>query len=189
MKEIYIVLTHTGTVLSNIVKFYTKKDYTHVSISLDSELKELYSFGRLNPNNPFKAGFVREDLENGTFARFKNTIGSIYVLEVTDEQYKIIRETIEYVKTNKDKYKFNILGLFLVSIHKKYQKEDTFYCAEFVKYVLEKSLNKKLLPDIIKPMDFLELDNVELVYEGLFSKYKVIKSDYYNEKIESLVSN
>ena len=88
MKEIYIVLTHTGTVLSNIVKFYTKKDYTHVSISLDSELKELYSFGRLNPNNPFKGGFVREDLENGTFARFKNTIGSIYVLKVTDEQYK-----------------------------------------------------------------------------------------------------
>ena len=68
MKEVYLVLTHTGTTLSNIVKFYTKKDYTHVSISLDSELKRLYSFGRLNPNNPFKAGFVREDLETGTFA-------------------------------------------------------------------------------------------------------------------------
>ena len=183
MKEIYIVLTHTGTVLSNIVKFYTKKDYTHVSISLDSELKELYSFGRLNPSNPFKAGFVREDLENGTFARFKNTIGSIYVLEVTDEQYKIIRETIEYVKTNKDKYKFNILGLFLVSIHKKYQKEDTFYCAEFVKYVLEKSLNKKLLPDIIKPMDFLKLDNIEQIYEGYLRKYQYEKVVRKTEQI------
>ena len=59
MKQIYIVLTHTGTVLSNIVKFYTKKDYTHVSISLDSEFKRLHSFGRLNPNNPFKAAFER----------------------------------------------------------------------------------------------------------------------------------
>ena len=143
----------------------------------------MYSFGRLNPSNPFKAGFVREDLENGTFARFKNTIGSIYVLEVTDEQYKIIRETIEYVKTNKDKYKFNILGLFLVSIHKKYQKEDTFYCAEFVKYVLEKSLNKKLLPDIIKPMDFLKLDNIEQIYEGYLRKYQYEKVVRKTEQI------
>lgn len=183
MKQIYIVLTHTGTVLSNIVKFYTKKEYTHVSISLDSKLKELYSFGRLNPYNPFKGGFVREDLETGTFARFKNTIGSIYVLEVTAEQYKIIRETIEYVKTNKDKYKFNILGLFLVSIHKKYQKEDTFYCAEFVKYVLEKSLNKKLLPEIIKPMDFLNLENIEQIYEGHLRKYQYIKAIDKQEQI------
>ena len=72
MKEIYIVLTHTGTTLSGVVKFYTRKKYTHVSIGLDSELNELYSFGRLNPYNPFKGGFVREDLNNGTFARFKN---------------------------------------------------------------------------------------------------------------------
>ena len=183
MKQIYIVLTHTGTVLSNIVKFYTKKDYTHVSISLDSELKRLYSFGRLNPNNPFKAGFVREDLETGTFARFKNTIGSIHALEVTDEQYKTIQETIEYVKTNKDKYKFNILGLFLVSIHKKYQKKDTFYCAEFVKYVLEKSLNKKILPDIIKPMDFLKLENIEQIYEGYLRKYRYKKEVERTEQI------
>ena len=180
MKEIYILLTHTGTVLSNIVKFYTKKDYTHVSISLDSKLKELYSFGRLNPYNPFKGGFVREDLESGTFARFKNTTGAIYVLRVTDEQYKTIKETIEYVKTNKTKYKFNVLGLFLVSINKKYQKKDTFYCAEFVKYVLEKSVNKKMLPEIIKPMDFLKLENIEQIYEGYLRKYqseKVIEKE------------
>ena len=176
MKEIYILLTHTGTILSGIVKFYTKKKYTHVSISLDSELKELYSFGRLNPYNPFKGGFVHEDLKNGTFARFKNTVGSIYLLKVSDEEYKNIIETIEHIKTNKDKYKFNVLGLFLVSIHKKYQKKDTFYCAEFVKYVLEKSLNKKLLPEVIKPMDFLKLDNIELIYEGLLRQYNYEKN-------------
>ena len=172
MKEIYIALTHTGTTLSKIVKFYTKKKYTHISIGLDSELKELYSFGRLNPYNAFIGGFVHEELNKGTFARFKNTIGAVYSLTVTDEQYKSIVDTIEHVKENKEKYKFNIIGLFFVSINRKYQKKDTFYCAEFVKYILETSFNKKLLPEIIKPMDFLELDNMELIYEGLFSRYE-----------------
>ena len=172
MKNIYIVLTYTGTALSEIVKFYTKKKYTHISIGLDSDLKELYSFGRLNPYNPFKGGFVKEELNSGTFGRFKNTVAAIYSFEVTDKQYENIKNTIYDVRDNKEKYKFNILGLFLVSINKKLKREKTFYCAEFVKYVLETAFGKIFLPDIIKPMDFLEIENIELVYEGFLREYK-----------------
>ena len=53
MKKIYIILTYTGTLLSKIIKFYTKNEFSHVSISLDKELKYMYSFGRLNAYNPF----------------------------------------------------------------------------------------------------------------------------------------
>ena len=186
MKEIYLVLTHTGTILSRIVKFYTKKKYTHISIGLDSELNQLYSFGRLNPYNAFIGGFVQEELNKGTFARFKNTMGAVYSLNVTDEQYNSIVETIENVKQNKDKYKFNVIGLFLVSINKKYQKEDTFYCAEFVKYILETSLNKELLPEIIKPMDFAELDNIKLRYEGDLSRYKYRENTWSNKSFKTV---
>ena len=38
MAKIYIILTHTGTVLSKIIKKYTKDEFSHVSISLDREL-------------------------------------------------------------------------------------------------------------------------------------------------------
>ena len=186
MKEIYLVLTHTGTVLSNIVKFYTKKKYTHISIGLDSELNELYSFGRLNPYNAFIGGFVHEELNKGTFARFKNTMGAVYSLNVTDEQYDSIVETIENIKQNKDKYKFNVIGLFLVSINRKYQKPDTFYCAEFVKYILETSLNKQLLPEIIKPMDFVELDNIKLRYEGVLNRYKYRDNAWSNKQLKTI---
>lgn len=171
MKDIYIVLTYTGSVLSKIVKYYTKDKYSHVSIALDANLKELYSFGRLNPYNPYKAGFVHEEVNRGTFARFKNTIGAVYSFKVTDEEYFRISYAIEYMKENREKYKFNIIGLFFVSINRKYKRQNSFYCAEFVKYILEKTLDKKLLPEIVKPMDFLELDNMELIYEGLFKKY------------------
>lgn len=35
MKKIYIILTHTGTILSQIIKKYTKDEFSHISISLN----------------------------------------------------------------------------------------------------------------------------------------------------------
>ena len=74
MKKIYIILTHTGTILSRIIRHWTKDEFSHISISLDKDLEEMYSFGRLNPYNAFVGGFVREGLDKGTFARFKKRI-------------------------------------------------------------------------------------------------------------------
>ena len=70
MKKIYIILTHTGTILSKIIKYYTGDEFSHVSIALDSQLRKIYSFGRLNPYNPIKGGFVHESVDKGTFRRF-----------------------------------------------------------------------------------------------------------------------
>ncbi len=181
MKEIFIVLTHTGTILSSIVRFYTKDKYTHVSVGLDSKLEQLYSFGRLNPYNPYKGGFVHEKIDKGTFKRFKNTKTAVYKLKITDKQYEKMKSKIEEIEKKKDKYKFNVMGLFLVSINKRLKRKNKFYCAEFVKYVLEYALNEKLLPEIIKPMDFLILEDRELVYEGLLKKYEYNKDIYENK--------
>lgn len=71
MQKIYIMLTHTGTLLSNIIKSYTKTEYSHVSIALDKDLRELYSFGRVNPYVAFIGGLVKESLTSGTFKRLK----------------------------------------------------------------------------------------------------------------------
>ena len=91
VQKIYIVLTYTGTILSKAVKVYTRKKYSHISIALDKELKEMYSFGRLNPYNPFIGGFVHESINSGTFKRFKNTTTRIYSLNVSDKQYEKIK--------------------------------------------------------------------------------------------------
>ena len=97
MKKIYLVLTHTGTMLSRIIKTFTRDEFTHSSISLDIDLKQLYSFGRLNPYNPFVGGFVHEAIDNGTFKRFYNTQAKIYALDVTDVQYERIQATIRHI--------------------------------------------------------------------------------------------
>lgn len=172
MKKIYIILTYTGTILSQIVKVYTKREFSHVSISLDENLTKMYSFGRLNPYNPFSGGFVHERINQGTFKRFKNTKTKIYSLEVSEEKYKELEKLIKEMYNEKESYKFNILGLIGILINHQVKRENYFYCAEFVKYVLEQSSIIEL-PDLVKPEDFEKIYGLDEIYKGLLREYNI----------------
>lgn len=171
MRKIYIVLTCTNTFLSYIVKGYTRKKYSHVSIALDKNLNEMYSFGRLNAYNPFIGGFVQESPDYGTFKRFHNTKTKIFSLDVTDEQYNQIKNNIKKIYLDKDSYRFNTIGLFCVALHKRIHREKCFYCAEFVKYIFEQSNLEIDLPELIKPEDFANLEGAEEIYTGILREY------------------
>ncbi len=179
-KKIYIVLTHTGTFLSQIVKEYTKDEFSHISISLDRDLNEMYSFGRLTPYNPFWGGFVHEYVDKGTFKRFYNTRAKVYSLEISEDQYENIKNNIRQIQEKRSKYSFNILGLLAVGFHKKIERKYSFYCAEFVKYLIEEAKIDIHLPDIIKPNDFKEISELQEVYGGLLRKYKFERSNMKN---------
>ncbi|MCI8443733.1 MAG: hypothetical protein HFJ37_00895 [Clostridia bacterium] len=174
MKNIYIVLTHTGTTLSKIIKNYTKDEFSHISIALDEKLEEMYSFGRRKPYNPLIGGFVHERIHCGTFKRFENTTeAEVYFLKIEEEQYKKIKKTIEEMVKQKEKYTFNMIGLVAVAFHKRICFKNSFYCAEFVKYVLEKAKVTTNLPETIKPEDFKNLANINLIYKGKLKHFKV----------------
>ena len=173
MRKIYIVLTYTGTVLARLVKCYTKKEYSHVSIALDENLENMYSFGRLNPYNPFIGGFVQESPKYGTFKRFSKTRTKIYSLEVEDYQFEEIQNIILFILKNKDQYKFNVIGLFAVALHRSVKRKNHFYCAEFVKYVFEKSQLEVDLPELIKPDDFNNIDGSQMIYSGVLQNYNM----------------
>ena len=170
-KKIYIVLSYTGTVLSKIIKIYTKAEFSHVSLSLDRKLHKMYSFGRLNPYNPFIGGFVHEGIDRGTFKRFKNTKREIYCIEVTSKQYNKIKREIRRFKRNKINYKFNTIGLFLSAINYKYTKTNSFYCAEFVKHLTDEANLELNLPSTVKPIDFKKNNDLELLYKGKLKNY------------------
>ena len=170
-KKIYIVLTYTGTFMSKIIKIFTRAKYCHVSISLDKKLTKMYSFGRLNPYNPFIGGFVHEGIDHGTFKRFKRTRAEIYEIKVTNIQYDKIKKLIKEFDNNKDEYKFNRLGMFLAGINYKYTKENRFYCSEFVKYLIEEAEINIELKDIMKPIDFKKIIDDDFLYKGKLRNY------------------
>ena len=188
MKKVYIVLTHTKTILSRLIKEFTKCEFSHVSISLDVDLNKMYSFGRLNAYNPFFAGFVHEYINKGTFKRFYKTKTKVYSLNVTDEEYVKIENTINQIKAEKEKYKFNIIGLVAAGVHKKIGNDHSFYCAEFVKYVLENAGIKTNLPEIVKPEHFESLEDINEIYYGLLKKYRAPKDSLKDLIRENLLN-
>ena len=183
MKNIYIVLTYTGTVLSKIITGYTGDEFSHVSISLDENLQHMYSFGRLNPYNPFIGGFVHEKTNKGTFKRFKNTRSKILEIPVEDNQYEFLKQNLKKFKIDRREYGFNVFGLLAVGFNKKIQGEKTFYCAEFVKYILEKSDIDMNLPELIKPDSFKNIQKSREIYEGLLKNYSNSKNRSYTKVV------
>lgn len=174
MQQVYILTTYTGTVLSCIIKRVTKVEYAHVSIGLDSDLNEVYSFGRKHVSNPVFAGFVREYIDDGLYKKMANTKCKVYVLEVTDEQYNKIRKKIDYFIDNKKKFKYDVLALLkLLGGHPR-ENRFRFVCSQFVAYVLEEGGIKLFSKpsNMITPKDFLTLTDVKVEYEGLLSEYR-----------------
>lgn len=58
MKKIYVILLHTNTIPSKLVRFFTRYKYSHVAISLSRKCDILYSFGRKKIDSIFNGGFV-----------------------------------------------------------------------------------------------------------------------------------
>ena len=174
-KQIYIVISQTGTILSRILKLITKAEYNHASISLTPDLNTMYSFGRLNPYNPFIGGFVRESPNYGTFKRFYNTEVIVLAVAISDEQYQALQSKLNAMALNKEQYHYNYLGLFLAGVHIHYHQRDHYYCSEFVKEMLISYgvHDAEKLNPIIKPIHFLELPNITKTYCGKLTNYTV----------------
>lgn len=71
MKHIYVVISQTASIVSRLIRWSTGDPYTHASISLDQNLDEMYSFGRIFPNNPLIGGFVKESPRYGTMKKIQ----------------------------------------------------------------------------------------------------------------------
>lgn len=170
--KVYIVLSQTGTILSRILKLITRAPYNHSSIALDESLQTMYSFGRLNPYNPFIGGFVEESPSAGTFKRFKNTRVMVLKAEVTPEAYADMGDLLHEMLKQKARYHYNYLGLFLAAFRIHREKKNCFYCSEFVKAMLLRMglPGAEEIPPIVKPMHFLTLPHT-CVYVGKLQDY------------------
>ena len=172
MRSIYIVMSQTGTILSRAIKGVTGDEYNHVSISLNENLEPMYSFGRKYPDIPFVGSFVEESINSGTFKKFSGTTCKVVKVQVTNEQYKRLWCKINQIKFLKDKYKYNLLGLFLALFKIELHPETKFYCSEFVKHVLKSAgVDVSMISAIAHPIEFGNLQNSEIIYKGLLCNY------------------
>lgn len=188
MKKIYILSTYTGTALSYLIRKITKVPYAHVSIGLDKDLNEVYSFGRKHVSNPIFAGFVREYIDDGLYKKKVNAECKVFSLEITDEEYDKVCENLNYFIVNRKMFKYDATALVKLLYGKPRENTNQFVCSQFVAYVLEKSGVKIFdkSSNLVTPMDFYTNEKLQVEYEGLLRNYRkkelkslTVKKAYY----------
>lgn len=183
-RYIYILLSRTHTIPARLIRLLTRAPYSHTSLALDVELKEMYSFARRHIYNPFDSGFVNEDIEKGIFGRDKNVYCSVYAIPVTEEQYRVVRKELQHFIENSELYNYNYSGLFGVLFGKNVSRDYRYFCSQFVSHVLSRSgieLFKKEA-GLIQPYDFhLKLQS-QIIYEGKLSEYREYVRNWQQEE-------
>ena len=173
-RYVYILLSGTNTIIAKLIRLYTGKPFSHVSLALDAELEELYSFARKQRFNPLNSGFIKENINKGVFGADKNARCGVYRIPVTDEQYEKISKEIKHFVKNEGDYGYNFLGLFSAMFGKNVVDDTHFMCSQFVCYVCNKS-GVFLFPEtdeLIRPFDFhLQLKDKQ-IYMGKLSEYR-----------------
>lgn len=173
-KKVYILISKTSTVPSNIIKMWTKEPYAHTSLALDIELNEMYSFARKGMINPFNCGFIAEDITKGIFGRDVNTKCVVFELDVTDLQHESILLQLDQFKSNAEKYRYNYWGIFGVTRNKAIEREYNYFCSQFVASVLKKAgvdiLDKE--PGLVRPEDFRKCEKLKVIYKGYLVNYR-----------------
>lgn len=125
MKKVSILLTKYSDLLSCLVYYVTGRGYTHVSLGLEEE-DRFYSFN-------FK-GFCVETMEKHRRRGVDRSI--CYQIEVADESYRILEESIQLFEENREEYRYTKAGVFFALLHLPFQRNKHYFCSQFVAELL-----------------------------------------------------
>ncbi|HBI85909.1 MAG TPA: hypothetical protein DDX71_06440 [Ruminococcus sp.] len=179
-RSVFVVVTSTGTSVARAIRVLTKMPYSHVSLSSDASLRELYSFSRSFCRVPLPATFNRELIGEGTLGRFDRIPCEIYEIPMTQAQYARYEALIQHFVSCRKMYSYSLMGLIWVKLQKERQLQNKFVCSQFVAYVLEECgivIDKP--PCLCTPEDLRHLPEARLIYRGELNSY-------YRDQIENM---
>lgn len=163
---VFILLSYTGTNMAKLIKSFTHDPYAHSSISFDTELTNMVSFNR--------GGMVIENIQKDLWKEKAAQIKySLYMYLATAEEYDAMRNFVNELLGRKSKLKYNILGLTNFIFGRGSEREDKFFCSEFVASVINAG-DKKVVrtkPYMTSPYMLAKNKNFKFIKKGLIKNY------------------
>ena len=168
MRSVYILLTRSGTIASRTIHLVTRDMFTHASIALDENLYEMYSSTRKNGRTLFPAGPCREYLRGGYFRKPGNIPCALLELKVDQQTYDRVREEVDKVMMEADRYRYNIAGLVMCKFQIPSRRKYHLFCSQFVSQVLEQAqaLDLPRHASLMKPNDYASLPGLNCLFQG-----------------------
>jgi hypothetical protein len=154
---------------SNQVKKLTRGDnYSHALISLDDELKEMYSFG--------DDGLEEDSIENPSWMGTRSLV--IIVMFIPKKDLNNIKKYIDNLKKHKEETKYASANLLKMHIGRPYKVDKRFICSSFTAYLLGMSDAKRLHRDYsrLRPDEILLLPRA--FYVKNYKDYKDFQSNH-----------
>jgi ribosomal protein S18 acetylase RimI-like enzyme len=178
---VFIFLSYTGTNMAKLIKAFTHDPYSHSSLSFDTELTNMVSFNR--------EGMVTENIKDGLWKERAGSIKySLYMYLATAEEYDAMRNFVNELLGKRSKLKYNTLGLTNFIFGRGSDREDKFFCSEFVASVITAGDKKviKTKPYMTSPYMLAKNKNFKFIKKGLVKNYdpKVVDNiikDYLEE--------
>lgn len=173
-EKVYILLIRTNSLFSRLVHMVTKANYTHASIGMGADCEEMYSFARRYTALPLPAGFVGESVNQGLMAKSPDAPCALYELKISRDSYMEIREQIRFMSERREQLQYSCLGTVFCFFHLAYERENRYFCSQFVASVLEKSGALKLYKpaSLYHPNDFTKIKELRLCYQGTLGGLK-----------------
>lgn len=169
---IFFIYSGGDNIVSRSIRLFTRSDFSHVSISTSS-LDEIISFGTTKQNY----GLVVENWFDFCNIRKPKNIG-VHFIDVPFEEYKKIKNTIEFHKAHNNEYYYSFKKLFTIPfkpvMNYKDEEGKAFICSEFIYYLVNgTSITDHVSEDrknalLISPKEFRDkiLNKSTIIYEG-----------------------
>lgn len=176
-KPIFVFLSKNGSPLSKLIVKYTQQNFSHASISLNTKLQNMYSFGP-SQDDTLRLGFVdNEDILN--YKRNPTGTYALYMYIAPMDQYEAMKEAINKFKENMDNLHYSVKGLFNIMMGRPSEYENAYFCSEFVSTILSTG-NPKLIKkhaSLYTPGDLANTRKMIKVSSGKFVDYDEQKVD------------
>lgn len=142
------------TILSRIIHLLTGAEFTHVAIGVSPDA--LYTMTRMNMHHIFPAGLRLEH-------PWENKYHAMFHLAVTEQGLCRAGALLDTMYSNRESYKFNVLGLLLNALHIARERKGKMFCSEFCAKVLrEANIYAFDKPDCrVRPVDFLSIPGIQ----------------------------
>lgn len=177
---VYIMLMHSGTTLANLIKKVTKSNFSHSSISFDSSMTKMYSFGRKFDSNPFIGTFKSENIRT-KFFEGKDIPYALYMVPATKNEIDAMKRRLEFFTKNATKFKYDFVGLFKNYFGIADNPEYRYFCSRFVADIINagRPAEKPYVvePSLMKPEDFAHTTFAQYVTGGSLDMYDPMAVD------------
>ena len=182
-KAVSIVLVQGNSLLGKTIRKVQGTEFSHASISLDEDLKRIYSFNMRGGNNGLTYESVKAYIEDGV-----SKMG-VYTFLVSDRVYKQLEKILDNFNLYKNKTKYSVLNLLTIPFNIDLDLDMKMVCSEFVDKLLKLAeidlTNKK--SSLVSPKDFINATkskpNIIEVFNDHPRKFKPLE---LKKKIEKL---